>query len=58
MTGLYSRFVFHMEKLFLFTVVHAATLNVKACSYLPGGTWLDVGGADVLGPPLQAEVVG
>ena len=26
--------------------------------YLAGGAGLDVGGADFLGPPLQAEVVG
>lgn len=26
--------------------------------YLTGGTGPDVGGADVLGPPLKAEVVG
>lgn len=26
--------------------------------HLAGGTWLDIGGTDVLGPPLQAEVVG
>ena len=38
--------------------MHAARLNIKAGLYLPGGSWLDVGGADVLRPPLQAEVVG
>lgn len=26
--------------------------------YLTGGARLDVGGADILGPPLQTEVVG
>lgn len=26
--------------------------------YLPGGSWLDIGCADVFGSPLQAEVGG
>lgn len=37
--------------------VHAR-LNRKAGMYLAGGVWLDIGGEDVLGPSLQAEVVG
>lgn len=38
--------------------MHAARLNIHAGMYLSGGTWLDVGGADVPRPPLQTEVVG
>lgn len=38
--------------------MHVAQLNTKADVYLAGGSWLDVGGEDVLGPSLQAEVVG
>lgn len=38
--------------------VHAVRPNMNAGVYLPGGSWLDVSGADVLGPPLQTEVVG
>lgn len=55
--GLELHPLFHEQRLHRLAF-SAARLNIKTGVYLAGGTWLDIGGTDVLGPPLQAEVVG